>query len=201
MNKSKAPTPPPVRSAQTGTRKQQGQAHANKGPVNKGPQNRGPHNKGPQNKGPQNRGSYNKGPQNKGPQNRGSYNKGPRGQGRGNKKPGVHFGPSRAQETPEIKQPPRNPDGMYLIPLGGLEEIGRNSAAVEYKGDIVIIDCGLMFPSENMHGIDYIIPDISPLAGKEKRVKGVIITHAHLDHFGGVPYIIPKLGNPPIFGW
>lgn len=89
---------------------------------------------------------------------------------------------------------------MYLIPLGGLEEIGRNCAAVEYKNDIVIIDIGLMFPTENMHGIDYIIPDISPLYGKEKNVKGVIITHAHYDHFGGVPHLLPKLGNPPVYG-
>jgi len=89
---------------------------------------------------------------------------------------------------------------MYLLPLGGLEEIGRNCAAVEYKGDIVIIDIGLMFPTENMHGIDYIIPDISPLAGKEKNVKGVVITHAHYDHFGAVSHILPKLGNPPLYG-
>lgn len=116
------------------------------------------------------------------------------------KSSGIPFGPSRLQEPVLVKQPPRNPDGMYLIPLGGLEEIGRNSAAVEYKGDIVIIDLGLMFPNENMYGIDYIIPDISPLAGKEKNIKGVIITHAHYDHFGGVPHLLPKLGNPPIYG-
>jgi ribonuclease J len=113
---------------------------------------------------------------------------------------GVHFGPPRTKNLPDIKQPPRNPDGMYLIPLGGLEEIGRNAAAVEYKGDIILIDLGLMFPTENMHGIDYIIPDISPLHGKERNIKGIIITHAHYDHFGGVPYLLPKLGNPPIFG-
>lgn len=89
---------------------------------------------------------------------------------------------------------------MYLVPLGGLEEIGRNAAYVEYKNDIVVIDLGLMFPNENMYGIDYVIPDISPLAGKEKNVKGVVITHAHYDHFGGVPHLLPKLGNPPIFG-
>ncbi len=87
------------------------------------------------------------------------------------------------RDIPEIKQPPRNPDAMYLIPLGGLEEIGRNAAAVEYKNDIVIIDLGLMFPGEQMYGIDYIIPDISPLYGKEKNIKGIIITHAHYDHF------------------
>lgn len=113
---------------------------------------------------------------------------------------GQHFGPPRTKDMPTTKQPPRNPDGMYLIPLGGLEEIGRNCAAVEYKSDIVIVDIGLMFPTENMYGIDYIIPDISPLAGKEKNVKGVIITHAHYDHFGGVPHVLPKLGNPPIYG-
>lgn len=116
------------------------------------------------------------------------------------KSSGIHFGPPRDFDTPFVKQPPRNPDGMYFIPLGGLEEIGRNAAAVEYKGDIVVVDLGLMFPNENMYGIDYIIPDISPLAGKEKNVKGVIITHAHYDHFGGVPHLLPKLGNPPIYG-
>ncbi len=127
---------------------------------------------------------------------------GPRGRGHGRQRSsGIHFGPSRsADTTPLRKQPPRNPDGMYLIPLGGLEEIGRNSAAVEYKGDIVVIDLGLMFPNENMYGIDYIIPDISPLAGKEKNIKGVIITHAHYDHFGGVPHLLPRLGNPPMYG-
>lgn len=122
--------------------------------------------------------------------------------GRRERSSGVHFGPSRSQQDAVAikKQPPRNPDAMYLIPLGGLEEIGRNSAAVEYKGDIVVIDLGLMFPNENMYGIDYIIPDISPLAGKEKNIKGVIITHAHYDHFGGVPHLLPKLGNPPMYG-
>ena len=105
------------------------------------------------------------------------------------------------RDIPEAKeQPPRNPDGMYLIPLGGLEEIGRNAAAVEYKNDIVIIDLGLMFPGEQMYGIDYIIPDISPLYGKEKNIKGIIITHAHYDHFGAVPHLLPKLGNPPVYG-
>ncbi len=113
---------------------------------------------------------------------------------------GLHFGPPRSKDLPDIKQPPRNPDAMYVLPLGGLEEIGRNSAAVEYKNDIVIIDLGLMFPNENMYGIDYVIPDISPLYGKEKNIKGVIITHAHYDHFGGVPHLLPKLGNPPVFG-
>jgi ribonuclease J len=120
--------------------------------------------------------------------------------GRGGRSTGLHFGPPKSKDLPNIKQPPRNPDAMYLLPIGGLEEIGRNAAAVEYKGDVVIVDLGLMFPTENMYGIDYIIPDISPLYGKEKNVKGVIITHAHYDHFGGVPHLLPKLGNPPVYG-
>ena len=129
-----------------------------------------------------------------------SGNRGAKGSFRREKSSGIHFGPPRVFDTPIVKQPPRNPDGMYLLPLGGLEEIGRNCAAVEYKGDIVVIDIGLMFPNENMYGIDYIIPDISPLAGKEKNIKGVIVTHAHYDHFGGVPHLLPKLGNPPVYG-
>jgi len=116
------------------------------------------------------------------------------------RRPGTPFGPPRSKDIPQPTNHPRNPDAMYLIPLGGLEEIGRNAAAVEYKNDIVIIDLGLMFPSEQMYGIDYIIPDISPLYGKEKNIKGIIITHAHYDHFGGVPHLLPKLGNPPIYG-
>ncbi len=135
---------------------------------------------------------------NRRPNNRRPGGRAPRG--RGGRNVGVHFGPSRSASTQDIKQPPRNPDAMHLLPLGGLEEIGRNSAAVEYKDSIVIIDIGLMFPTENMHGIDYIIPDISPLYGKEKKIKGVIITHAHYDHFGGAPHILPKLGNPPVYG-
>lgn len=129
-----------------------------------------------------------------------SGGRGAKGNFRREKSSGIHFGPPRVFDTPIVKQPPRNPDGMYLLPLGGLEEIGRNCAAVEYKGDIVVIDIGLMFPNENMYGIDYIIPDISPLAGKEKNIKGVIVTHAHYDHFGGVPHLLPKLGNPPVYG-
>ncbi len=115
--------------------------------------------------------------------------------------PGTPFGPTRLNhDMPKIDQPPRNPDAMHIIPLGGLEEIGRNCTAIEYKNDIVIIDLGLMFPNENMYGIDYIIPDTSPLFGKEKNIKGIIITHAHYDHFGAVPHLLPKLGNPPVFG-
>lgn len=177
MNTSSVPSPPPIRPKTTGTRKDRTTASSNARPSRQHTQHQTKHPRKKAKGRPQN---------------------GRRGRGR--RSNGTHFGPPRTQEAPTIKQPRRNPDGMYLLPLGGLEEIGRNCAAVEYKGDIVVIDIGLMFPSEEMYGIDYIIPDISPLAGKEKNIKGVIITHAHMDHFAGVPHILPKLGNPPIFG-
>lgn len=88
---------------------------------------------------------------------------------------------------------------LRIIPLGGLGEIGRNMTIFEYGNDIIIVDVGLQFPDEDMPGIDYIIPNIEYLKGKEKNIKGVFITHGHYDHIGGIPHIIPKLGNPSMF--
>jgi len=88
---------------------------------------------------------------------------------------------------------------LKIIPLGGLGEIGRNMTIFEYDKKILIVDIGLLFPGENLPGIDYVIPNISYLKGKEKDIVGVIITHGHLDHIGAIPHIIGKIGNPPIF--
>lgn len=88
---------------------------------------------------------------------------------------------------------------LRVIPVAGLEEIGRNMFIIEHGKDIIIIDMGLQFPEEDMHGIDYIIPNISYLKGKEKNIRGVIITHGHLDHIGAIPHLMPKLGNPTLF--
>ncbi len=88
---------------------------------------------------------------------------------------------------------------VKIIPLGGLEEVGRNMTVFEYGSDIIIVDMGLQFPEEDMPGIDYIIPDISYLKGKEKNIRGVIITHGHYDHIGAISHLIKPLGNPPIF--
>ncbi|MFA5022024.1 MAG: ribonuclease J [Patescibacteria group bacterium] len=85
---------------------------------------------------------------------------------------------------------------LKIYALGGLEEVGRNMTVFEYGQDIVIIDMGSQFPEEDMHGIDYIIPNITSLKGKEKNIRGVIITHGHLDHIGAAPHLLPKLGNP-----
>jgi len=83
--------------------------------------------------------------------------------------------------------------------LGGLEEIGRNMMFVEYKNEIVIIDAGLQFPEEETPGIDFIIPNISYLEPRKANIRAIILSHAHYDHIGAIPYIIEKLGNPPIF--
>ncbi|RLC38993.1 ribonuclease J [Candidatus Falkowbacteria bacterium] len=88
---------------------------------------------------------------------------------------------------------------LRVIVLGGLEEVGRNMTLIEYEKEIIIIDMGLQFPEENMPGIDYIIPNISYLENKLDRIKGVIITHGHLDHIGAIPHIIGRIGNPPMF--
>jgi len=93
-----------------------------------------------------------------------------------------------------------NQDGtLSIIPLGGLGEIGRNMIVLEYKGKILIIDIGLRFPEEDMPGIDFIIPDIKYLEGKEKNILGVIFSHGHYDHIGAVPYLIAKLQYPRLF--
>lgn len=88
---------------------------------------------------------------------------------------------------------------VRFVALGGLEEIGRNMMFFEYKNEIIIIDAGLQFPEEETPGIDYIIPNVSYLEERKKNIKGMIITHGHYDHIGAIPYILNKLGNPPIY--
>lgn len=110
--------------------------------------------------------------------------------------------PGVASKTPERK-PRSNRNftkaNLRIIPLGGLEEVGRNMTLFEYGQDIIIVDMGLQFPDEDMPGIDYIIPDVSYLKGKEKNIRGVFITHGHYDHIGAIPHLMEKIGNPPIY--
>lgn len=102
---------------------------------------------------------------------------------------------NRTQQTVRGNQ--RN--NLRIIPLGGLEEVGRNMTVFEYGQDIIIVDMGLQFPDEDMPGIDYLIPDVSYLKGKEKNIRGIIITHGHYDHIGAIPHLMEKIGNPPIY--
>ena len=88
---------------------------------------------------------------------------------------------------------------LRFVPLGGLEEIGRNCMFFEYKNEIVLVDAGLQFPEEETPGIDYIIPNTSYLKEKKSNIVALILTHAHYDHIGAIPYIIEDLGNPPIY--
>ena len=89
---------------------------------------------------------------------------------------------------------------LRITPLGGNEEVGRNMTIFEYDSDIIILDMGIQFPEEDMPGIDYIIPNISYLKGKEKNVRGVIFSHGHLDHIGAAPILLRELSYPPIIG-
>jgi len=88
---------------------------------------------------------------------------------------------------------------IRIIPLGGLGEVGRNMMCLEYGKAVLIVDMGFRMPEEDMPGVDYIIPNISYLRGKEKNIVGVVFTHGHYDHIGAVPYLIGKLGNPSLF--
>ncbi len=94
---------------------------------------------------------------------------------------------------------------LRIIPLGGVEEVGKNCMALELlesnqkQGDIIVIDMGLDFPGPDLLGVDYVLPDITYLEENKNRIKGLVITHGHLDHIGAVSYFLRKLGNPPIF--
>ncbi|MFH0739788.1 MAG: ribonuclease J [bacterium] len=110
---------------------------------------------------------------------------------------------NKIEQNPQQNQQSQRPKvhripGLRIIPLGGMEEVGRNMTVFEYERDIIILDMGIQFPEEDMPGIDYIIPNISYLKGKEKNIRAVILSHGHLDHVGAAPLLLPKLGYPPV---
>ena len=125
-----------------------------------------------------------------------------------NQKNNSHRNPQNNQPRHPQRNPQNNPhrpltknnSGLLRVyPLGGFEEVGKNMTVFETQNDIVIIDMGLQFPEENMYGIDYVIPDISSLEPKKNKIRGILITHGHLDHIGAVQHLLPKLNFPKVY--
>ena len=108
------------------------------------------------------------------------------------------FKQNKLRITPKQGKPSKS--NLRIIPLGGFEEIGKNMMIFEYGKDIMLVDAGFQFPTEDMLGVDYVIPDVSYLKERKNRIKGIFLTHGHLDHIGGLPYVLPKLGFPPVYG-
>ncbi len=102
---------------------------------------------------------------------------------------------------PELNQPQRLPkNGLRVVPLGGLGEIGRNMTVFEYGGRLLIVDCGVLFPEVDQPGVDLILPDFSYLEGRLDKVEALVLTHAHEDHIGAVPYLLRERADIPLIG-
>ena len=102
---------------------------------------------------------------------------------------------------PELPLPPGLPEaGLRIVALGGLGEIGRNMAVLEFDGRLLVIDCGVLFPEESQPGVDLILPDFSPIAERLDAVEAIVLTHGHEDHIGAVPYLLRLRADIPILG-
>jgi ribonuclease J len=107
--------------------------------------------------------------------------------------------PSQNKNPKNVKIPPPEKGVIRIIPLGGVEEIGKNMTAVEIGDDIIVIDAGMYFANEATPGVDYVIPNTTYLEERKDKIRALLITHAHLDHIGGVPLVLSRIGNPPVY--
>ncbi|HPS21701.1 MAG TPA: ribonuclease J [Candidatus Paceibacterota bacterium] len=120
--------------------------------------------------------------------------------GKGSKVRGKSF-PKKlgGKKENEVKIPPLENGKIRIIPLGGVEEIGKNMTAIEIGDDIIVVDAGMYFSNEETPGVDYIIPNTTYLEERKDKIRALLITHAHLDHIGGVPLVLSRIGNPPVY--
>ncbi len=122
-----------------------------------------------------------------------NHSKGPQ------KKHSVRKVTSESATKKEHVIPPLTPGNIRIIPLGGVEQIGQNMTAIEYGDDIIVVDAGIQFKTEDTPGIDYILPNTKYLEQRKGKIRALAITHGHLDHIGAIPFIMDALGNPPIY--
>src|SRR5680860_731600 len=91
-------------------------------------------------------------------------------------------------------------DGLRVVPLGGLGEIGRNMTVLEHRGKLLVIDCGVLFPEEHQPGVDVILPDFTWIRDRLDKIAAIVLTHGHEDHIGGVPYLLKERPDIPVYG-
>ncbi len=108
-------------------------------------------------------------------------------------------GQLKSETKSSVKIPPPEAGIIRIIPLGGVEEIGKNMTAIEIADDIIVIDAGMHFANEATPGVDYVIPNTTYLEERKEKIRALIITHGHLDHIGGVPIVLSRIGNPPVY--
>ena len=120
------------------------------------------------------------------------------GDGRGSKRP--YDAKSQFNKNINAVKIPDLEEGVIrIVPLGGVEEIGKNMTAVEIGNDIIVIDAGMHFSNEETPGVDYVIPNTTYLEERKEKIRALIVTHAHLDHIGGAPLVLSRIGNPPVY--